>query len=44
MEKAKNPSVRLFRDGDTWYRVINGEVVVAEDITKKMQQLKRGRK
>ena len=38
MNKIKT---RLFRDGDSWYRVLpDGKVCIAEDITIKMRQLK----
>lgn len=36
-------ATRLFRNGDTWYRVIDGKPVKADDITKRMEELKKGR-
>jgi len=36
-------STRLFRNGNTWYRVIDGRVVKADDITKRMEELKKER-
>ena len=41
--KEPKPGTRLFRDGNTWYRVIDGKAVIAKDITEKMKELKKGR-
>ena len=34
-------ATRLFRNGNTWYRVIDGKAVKADDITERMEELKR---
>jgi hypothetical protein len=35
-------ATRLLRNGTIWYGVMNGKVVKADDITKRMAELKGG--